>query len=307
MGNSLKETGILSSSNSNRNINQEYKTGNIKVSVIVPVYNVEKYLKRCLDSIINQTLKDIEIICVNDGSTDGSFEILKEYSSKNSNIKIINKQNEGLSCARNDAMKIARGEYIGFVDSDDYIDLNFFEKLYLSAKKNDADIAFCGIKRVSKYSKRYKLSFKEEKIYNTLKEKLSGCNIPECCYVWNKIYKTDKLLNNNIYFEPNVYYEDRCFTAQVLINLKKAVSVPDIYYNYYKNKDSIVQRKTNNSEIDSIYTFGKMLKLLQSYGVELLIKTKKYRLFGLTIFKIRYYVNRKTIIFFNLFKITVKK
>ena len=100
-----------------------------KISVIVPVYNVEKYLARCLDSIINQTLADIEIICINDGSTDNSLEILNDYAKKDSRIKIIDQTNAGLSCARNAGMQIAQGEYIGFVDSDDWIDLDFYEKL----------------------------------------------------------------------------------------------------------------------------------------------------------------------------------
>ena len=107
----------------------------IKVSIIVPVYNVEKYLKRCLDSITNQTLKELEIICINDGSTDNSLKILKQYAHKDKRISIINKQNEGLSVARNTGMEAASGEYIGFVDSDDWIDLDFYKKLYTTAKK----------------------------------------------------------------------------------------------------------------------------------------------------------------------------
>ena len=105
---------------------------NIKVSVIVPVYNCEKYLKKCLDSLVNQTLKDIEIICVNDGSTDNSGRILEEYT--DSRIKIITKENGGLSSARNAGIAVAKGEYLGFVDSDDWVDLDFYEKLYNTAK-----------------------------------------------------------------------------------------------------------------------------------------------------------------------------
>ena len=111
-----------------------------KVSIIVPVYNIEKYLAKCLDSLINQTLEDIEIICVNDGSTDNSAEILNEYAQKDCRIKIINQDNAGLSAARNTGINAANGEYIGYVDSDDWIDLNFYEKLYNAAKDTDADI-----------------------------------------------------------------------------------------------------------------------------------------------------------------------
>ena len=117
------------------------KLNNMKISIIVPVYNVEKYLERCLDSLINQTLKDIEIICINDGSTDNSSEILKEYAKKDSRIIIINQNNQGISVARNNGMNKAKGKYIGFVDSDDWVDLDFFEKLYKAAEKHNAQIA----------------------------------------------------------------------------------------------------------------------------------------------------------------------
>ena len=102
-----------------------------KISVIIPVYNVEKYLPKCLDSLINQTLSDIEIICINDCSTDNSLEILEEYASKDERIKIIDlKENQGAAAARNKGLEIAKGEYLGFVDPDDYVDLNFYEELY---------------------------------------------------------------------------------------------------------------------------------------------------------------------------------
>ena len=113
----------------------------IKVSIIVPVYNVELYLRECLDSIINQTLKDIEIICVDDCSTDNSYIILDEYSKKDSRIKLLKHNvNKGLGPARNTGINVAQGEYIGFIDSDDYISLDYFENLYNTAKKYNSDI-----------------------------------------------------------------------------------------------------------------------------------------------------------------------
>ena len=112
-----------------------------KVSVIIPVYNVEPYLEKCLDSLINQTLKDIEIICINDCSTDNSLNILEQFKNKDERIKLINlKENKGAAAARNEGLKIAKGEYLGFVDPDDYVDLNFYEELYKKAKQDDADI-----------------------------------------------------------------------------------------------------------------------------------------------------------------------
>ena len=115
----------------------------VKVSIIVPVYNVEKYLRQCVDSIVNQSLKEIEIICINDGSTDNSLQILEGYAQRDKRIKIINKRNEGLSTARNTGMEYATGEYIGFVDSDDFINEKMYENLYKNAKSNKSDIVMC--------------------------------------------------------------------------------------------------------------------------------------------------------------------
>ena len=113
-----------------------------KVSVIIPVYNTERYLRRCLDSVCNQTLSDIEIICINDCSTDNSLDILKEYADKDKRIKIINfKENKGAAVARNTGIDIVNGEYIGFIDSDDFVDSDFYEKLYNTASENNSDIA----------------------------------------------------------------------------------------------------------------------------------------------------------------------
>ena len=114
-----------------------------KVSVIVPVYNVEEYLERCLDSLVNQTLKDIEIIIVNDGSTDGSKEIIQKYLNKYKNIVYLEKENGGLSSARNYGIPYAKGEYIGFVDSDDYVELTMYEKMYNKAIEEKSDMVEC--------------------------------------------------------------------------------------------------------------------------------------------------------------------
>ena len=112
----------------------------VKVSVLVPIYNVEEFLPECLDSLVNQTLKDIEFICINDGSKDDSLKILKEYAKKDKRILIINKKNSGYGDSMNKGLEKAKGEYIGIVESDDFIDLDAFEKLYNIAKKNDADV-----------------------------------------------------------------------------------------------------------------------------------------------------------------------
>ena len=117
----------------------------VKISVVLPVYNVANYLRKCLDSLVNQTFEDFEVICVNDGSTDSSREILAQYAQKDSRIKIVDKKNGGLSSARNAGMKVAQGEYYSFIDSDDWIDETMLEKLYNSMVSLDTDISICAV------------------------------------------------------------------------------------------------------------------------------------------------------------------
>lgn len=142
-----------------------------KVSVVVPFYNTEKYLEKCLDSLVNQTLKELEIILVNDGSTDSSLEIAKNYQQKDSRIKIVEQEHLKQGAARNSGMKVAAGEYIGFVDSDDWVDLDYFEKLYNTAKQYNADIALATNVRIGNGKTKYRLKLTEEKLYTTLQEK----------------------------------------------------------------------------------------------------------------------------------------
>lgn len=278
-----------------------------KISVIVPVYNVEKYLARCLDSIINQTLADIEIICINDGSTDNSLEILNDYAKKDSRIKIIDQTNAGLSCARNAGMQIAQGEYIGFVDSDDWIDLDFYEKLYTAAKKYDADIACGSIKAWRKCNrKNIMLKYKEEELASDIYRKFYLCDIPETCNVWNRIYRTSKLKENHIEFEPGVLYEDVCFTTEVLIETDTLVTVPGTYYNYERaNVTSIVKIKSEKAKRDYEHIKKRMLELLKSKNVNLPAHyhdVKKYKFLGITVIKIRYHSTRRECKLFNVIK-----
>ena len=189
---------------------------NIAVSIIVPVYNVEKYLKRCLDSLINQTLSNIEIICINDGSKDCSGNILTEYALKDERIIVIDQENAGVSIARNVGMEVAKGEYIGFVDSDDWVDLDYFEKLYNSAKQNNCDIAVAGVIRLNKFKRKFYLNYDKLIITNDKDKKFELCDIPEQGCVWNKIYQTNLLKSFNLKFEEGIYYEDAIFSPQAL-------------------------------------------------------------------------------------------
>ena len=213
----------------------------IKVSVIIPVYNVEKYLEECLQSVCKQTLKDIEIICINDGSTDKSGQILKDFAKKDKRIVLIEQENQGVSIARNNGIKVAKGEYIGFVDSDDWIDPDFYEKLYQSAKKFDTDIALAGHKSyIDEKSGKEKITVKynKEKVITNFNRKMSSLEL--CGAVWNKIYKPNLILENQVWFPEGRTYEDGIWNLHVFYLAKKICTVPKCFYHYRYNLTSIV-------------------------------------------------------------------
>ena len=282
-----------------------------KISVVVPVYNVENYLARCLDSLINQTLSDIEIICVNDGSTDSSPVKLEEYAKRDSRIKIINQENGGLSAARNTGINAAGGEYIGFVDSDDYVDADFYEKLYLAAISNNADISCTSIIRKRPKSQKYRVNYEDEKIYTGLKDKLNVCKIPKCCYVWNKIYKTE-LIKNRL-FRKGVYFEDVFWTPEVLKNANKLVTVSGTNYYYMVNPTSIVKSvQSKKKQQDAYNAKSYIVQFFKSNNIELSKKdrtiTKSIKYIGkLPVMKVKEFENKNTYYLFGFLPVFVKK
>lgn len=241
----------------------------MKISIIVPVFNSEKYLKRCLDSLINQTLTDIEIICINDGSTDSSQNILEEYSLKDSRIKIISQENAGLSSARNRAFDTAQGEFIGYVDSDDWVNLDYYEKLYVNAKKYNADIACGEIFKTDGSTEKKFFSIKTIQLCNKTLEKYKACGLPRKCYVWNKIYNREVLKCCNIYFEEGRAFEDILWSHIVLHRLNKLVTVPGACYYYYINPASITETFNNIQQEDLKYANKECMKYLISKGIKI--------------------------------------
>ena len=137
---------------------------NIKVSIVVPVYNVENFIRDCLDSLVNQSFKDMEIIVVNDGTKDNSMQIVEEFADKDSRIVIVNQENQGLSSARNTGMKYIHGEYVTFVDSDDWVNSEYIGNLYRAIIENNADIACSSVIRKGKRKNKYRFNFKEIKV-----------------------------------------------------------------------------------------------------------------------------------------------
>lgn len=278
----------------------------VKVSIIVPVYNVDKYLEKCLDSLINQTLKDIEIICVNDGSTDTSQKILEKYSKKDNRITIINQDNAGLSVARNSGIDIAKGEYIGFVDSDDWIDSDFYEKLYNSAKNNDADIVVASIIRYRKCAQKYRVKYTNEKVYTDLQDKISACSIPKICYVWNKLYKNE-IIKDKL-FTPNVYFEDVIWLPKVIKCANKIVTVADTNYYYRVNNNSIVKKTSKKKQQDNYNAKKEMLEFFNENNLKLSKKERtlvkcSYSFFNIPLLKIKEIDNYLLYLLFDLIPI----
>ena len=280
-----------------------------KVSVIVPVYKTEKFLKKCLDSIISQTLNDIEIICINDGSPDNCLEILNSYAAKDKRIIIINQENSGPSCCRNNGMKVATGEFISFVDSDDWIDKDYLEKLYNAAEKNNADIAVCGIKRTKGLYWRYYLKDLKEEVTENTNRKFQICDVPSRSYVWNKIYRRNKLNQYNLQFVPNRCFEDMIFTPQALFYLGKLVSVPNVYYNYRINRNSIIKTYIKNKSLkqqdDWAFAYNTVMRFVKEHNINIshfYQKTKRFKIFGLTYMKVTCNKFAREYNFFNIVK-----
>ena len=182
-----------------------------KVSLVVPIYNSSMYLNKCIDSLVNQTLKDIEIILINDGSTDKSEKVIKEYKDKR--IKYISKKNAGIGKTRNRGIKEATGEYIAFVDSDDYLNEHFCEYMYKKAHADNCDLVICNF--FEDRGNLYGIKFKDFKD-TSLKDNpslINNINLGPC----NKLYSLKLLKNNDIYFEENLKYEDAPFVVKAFL------------------------------------------------------------------------------------------
>ncbi len=281
----------------------------IKVSVIVPVFNTEKYLEKCLNSLINQTLQDIEIICVNDGSTDKSADIIKKFANKDSRFKLINQENKKQGAARNTGMKIAKGEYIGFVDSDDWVDLEYYEKLYNAAKKYNADIALATNIRTGHGKDKKRLNITEEKFVTTLQDKIDVCQQWKNECPTNKIYRHSMLKNNNITWPEGVYCEDKLFTIKAIYYASSIVAVPGVNYYYYRNPNSTVNSKAKKHykqlSLDKNIAKKSVLDFLKEKNVQIRDRdfwaTKyEFSFCGITLYRLEESFSTEKILLFGL-------
>ncbi len=279
-----------------------------KLSIIVPVYNVEKYLPKCLESLIKQTLKDIEIICVNDGSMDNSLAILKEFASKDSRIRIIDNQHQGVAKTRNTGIEQSTGKYIGFVDSDDYIDIDFFEKLYNSATKSNSDIAIASILKHKNFFNIYNAKYTKEETAITIQDKIKLCEDKKhfFFYAWNKIYHSGFIKENNIKFSEGQIYEDVMFAIKALYYSNKIISVYGTKYHYIEHENSLTKYKdkTGEKEQDLVKAYSELQEFCNSKNIEIPERlnyyTKENFGFILNLYKGKY---QSKIQLFNIFTI----
>ena len=248
----------------------------VEISVIIPVYNVEDYLRECLDSICNQTFDDIEIICVNDGSTDSSPEILNEYARKDSRVKIISQNNQGLAASRNNGYALAQGKYIYFIDSDDYLQEDALEKLYNNAISNDSDMVLFKFQKVDDFKNVHKrgVAFRIDNIlgdvdydnltftYRDVKKQVMNSAFSACL----KLYKKEFIDTLDFTFPVGLNFEDVPVHVMVMIEAERISFVPESLYNYRSNPNSILNSTANGFDI------FKVIDMVEDY----LVKNNRY-------------------------------
>lgn len=272
-----------------------------KVSVVVPVYNTEKYLKQCVDSLISQTLEDIEIILVDDGSKDVCASLCDKLAMQDVRIKVVHKENQGLGLARNTGIKASSGEYVGFVDSDDYVEKEMFERLYDAAQRNDADLAISGISFVDgntfgkKGEHEKKHCFEKETVFDSsaMKDLLFGVvgalpHEPEDSRygvsVCKNIFRRKLFFDENIEFlsERKIISEDTVFMVDFIKHTKKAVGIHGAFYCYRRNEQSLSKSYRSDRYEKVIIFIDELEKHLmeqaskQEYGIYLDRLTQSY-------------------------------
>lgn len=256
-----------------------------KVSVIVPVYNVEKYLPQCMDSLLNQTLKELEIILVDDGSPDNCPALCDEYAKQFPHIKVIHKKNGGLGYARNSGMEIAEGEYIAFVDSDDYVESETFQKLYTLARETNADVVYFTFRIFDDQGNTWGMPWAaNEKGYHT-EEDLRGYILdmagspPKAkddhevpVSVWSGFYRNDIIRKHELRFknERELINEDLLFNIEFLLKASHIYTVPDAFYRYRTNLSSLSRSVRPDKIIKNYIYYQYLLEMLRenNFGTE---------------------------------------
>lgn len=242
------------------------------ISIIVPIYNVEQYLNQCLQSVCSQSYDNLEIILVDDGSSDRSPELCDEWAEKDSRIHVIHKQNGGLSDARNTGISCAKGEYIAFVDSDDWIEKDMYQKLWSELQQNNAQIAACKIVKVFEATSEEQKIYSKQKVFTSkeaLQTLLKGQDF--CAVAWNKLYRRDVI--GDIRFPVGRLHEDEFFTYRVIANASRLVLVPEAKY-YYRQRAGSIMDKWTIKHLDALDAFNERIHFLQVHYPDLYVMDK---------------------------------
>lgn len=224
----------------------------IKISVIIPVYNVEKYLSKCLDSVLQQDFDSYEIVAVNDGSTDLCSEILKEYSLKNEKIIVVEQENKGLGGARNTGIETATGEYLLFLDSDDAIKPETLSGLYQDAIQNQADIVWCGMDYVNEAGEVISTRRANENGVKLVTQQECPLLFANDSYAWNKLYRRSLFIENNIRFPERAWYEDLKTLPKLVLKSEKIALSDRVCFDYLQRADSIMHVPNADRNIEMI-------------------------------------------------------
>lgn len=247
------------------------------ISVLVPICNVEKYLSQCLDSILNQTFRDLEVICINDGSTDSSLNIIKKYARMDDRIVVIDKDNSGYGDSMNRGLSVARGKYIGIVESDDFIEIDMYEKLFNEAEKHDLDIVKGKYNLYWSDSKHKKHSWRkqiqndiadiENKVFNPSKYPVVCLTTPS---IWSALYKKDFLVKNNIKFlpTPGASYQDTSFAFKVWGMASKAILLDYYGINYRQDNPAASMNTVSRAKIYALdEEYGEIIQFFHKNAI----------------------------------------
>lgn len=261
-----------------------------KISVIIPVYNTEKFLKQCLGSVVNQTYKNLEILIIDDGSPDKSDAVYKQFALQDNRIKIIKQKNAGISAARNTGLKFASGQWVHFIDSDDYLDIDYYEKMMNVVYDVNPDIIAGGV--ISQNSELYNIQYKTTCVLFTKTEKFLVTKALKNCTVWRYVFKRDFLQKNNLKFAVGKIFEDILFIPNAILMANCVVTVPNANYHYVFNKDSLLNKKyTKNHQAQYDYAESYLNSFIKQHNLEDIINRSKntevttYKLIAFKIFR----------------------
>lgn len=286
---------------------------NPHISIIVPVYNVESFLPRCLDSLTGQTRRDVEVICVDDESPDNSLAILQRYAAQDERVRVVSQKNKRQGGARNTGFDLARGEWVAFVDSDDWVDADYFERLAEAAERTGADIACASMRKEGGRVQKWRAHYTQEVATDNVQEKFALCNCPPDFYVTNKLYRRAKLVEAGLRFAEHVQYEDVEYLAHALVALGRMVCVPKTIYHYFASGGSTVRSRQTAAKQQQRYNAHKaFIAFADSHGIAVGnrfrdIAIRNYAFGGVSLLKIRDNGQRRAYRLFDIVPIWIKR